>query len=345
MGELEEKVDTSSKPTTITSSPSSWTKGRVKSIHSEPEIVVEDESIENEGQTSSIETPSLRTPLDSVEPSEGIDEVDLEGPSDSYTQQLIQQQQQQQILLKLPGRTQASCVDEETGDDGDENSPDQETVSCSFVNANRTVPGVCTICLCSYEPGEEVSWSPRADCQHAFHTDCIIPWLVKNAEPKCPICRQDFCATVESQGRLSGGYPYSSRFASGVGPGLAGGSSMTNGNSPYDSYHAAMRQYNQYRFSDPFAGSLFSVDANGRIYAISAARSAGSQSLVDLHPAVASLHVRPTYSTLSRVNLGHRGVELTSTSRPDGETEGSSPFVIESTDPTTSNPQSQPEQR
>jgi hypothetical protein len=60
-------------------------------------------------------------------------------------------------------------------------------------NGNRSIPAVCTICLCPYENGEHVSWSPDKKCQHAFHKDCIIAWLAKKDEPKCPICRQDFC--------------------------------------------------------------------------------------------------------------------------------------------------------
>jgi Ring finger domain len=61
------------------------------------------------------------------------------------------------------------------------------------VNACRTIPGVCTICLCAYEDGDQISWSTEESCQHAFHTDCIVPWLAKKEEPRCPVCRQEFC--------------------------------------------------------------------------------------------------------------------------------------------------------
>ena len=63
------------------------------------------------------------------------------------------------------------------------------------INTDRTISGVCTICLCPYEDGDQISWSTEESCQHAFHTDCIIPWLAKKEEPKCPVCRQEFCAT------------------------------------------------------------------------------------------------------------------------------------------------------
>ena len=61
------------------------------------------------------------------------------------------------------------------------------------VSASRAVPGVCTICLCAYEDGDQITWSTEASCQHAFHTECIIQWLAKKEEPRCPVCRQEFC--------------------------------------------------------------------------------------------------------------------------------------------------------
>lgn len=64
----------------------------------------------------------------------------------------------------------------------------------NLINGNRDVPGFCAICLCHYEVEEEVSWSPQAACQHAFHRDCILSWLSKKEEPQCPVCRQEFCS-------------------------------------------------------------------------------------------------------------------------------------------------------
>ena len=63
----------------------------------------------------------------------------------------------------------------------------------NITNGNRKVPGVCAICLCAYEVGDVVAWSAEETCQHAFHNDCLVPWLAKNSEPHCPVCRQSFC--------------------------------------------------------------------------------------------------------------------------------------------------------
>eukprot|EP00668_Euglena_longa_P001751 GGOE01002061.1.p1 GENE.GGOE01002061.1~~GGOE01002061.1.p1 ORF type:complete len:1202 (+),score=349.57 GGOE01002061.1:358-3606(+) len=43
--------------------------------------------------------------------------------------------------------------------------------------------GVCAICLCGYEDGEQVGITP---CQHAFHPECFHPWFQQSAS--CPAC-------------------------------------------------------------------------------------------------------------------------------------------------------------
>lgn len=43
----------------------------------------------------------------------------------------------------------------------------------------------CTTCMEAFVLEEEVA---RLNCQHIFHRECIIPWLVKNNT--CPVCRR-----------------------------------------------------------------------------------------------------------------------------------------------------------
>jgi Ring finger domain len=86
-----------------------------------------------------------------------------------------------------------------------ENGEFNDTEDCGIVrlpmedgvNTSRTVPGVCTICLCAYEDGDQITWSTETLCQHAFHTECIVQWLAKKEEPRCPVCRQEFCPAAD----------------------------------------------------------------------------------------------------------------------------------------------------
>ena len=48
----------------------------------------------------------------------------------------------------------------------------------------------CSICLCPFEPAEEICWSSNKRCKHSFHKDCMSEWLQRHED--CPQCRQDY---------------------------------------------------------------------------------------------------------------------------------------------------------
>jgi len=48
----------------------------------------------------------------------------------------------------------------------------------------------CPICCETYVNGDDVAWSRNEHCWHAYHTDCILEWLLKHDD--CPICRNGF---------------------------------------------------------------------------------------------------------------------------------------------------------
>jgi len=57
----------------------------------------------------------------------------------------------------------------------------------------RPASGLCTICLCTFDVGSDVVWSSNPTCEHVFHADCILNWLLRQREgPLCPCCRRDF---------------------------------------------------------------------------------------------------------------------------------------------------------
>lgn len=46
---------------------------------------------------------------------------------------------------------------------------------------------VCSICIDEFEVGERLTLLPR--CQHAFHKECISPWL-RERQGCCPLCKK-----------------------------------------------------------------------------------------------------------------------------------------------------------
>lgn len=47
----------------------------------------------------------------------------------------------------------------------------------------------CAICLESYTQYDSISYSKHQRCMHAFHTNCIVPWLLDEKRSDCPCCR------------------------------------------------------------------------------------------------------------------------------------------------------------
>ena len=76
--------------------------------------------------------------------------------------------------------------------------PIQASHKCD--KGQRVVEAHCAICFSNYEPGEKVAWSGEEHCKHAFHYDCIMPWL-SNGKKRCPVCRHWFVpgARIEDQ--------------------------------------------------------------------------------------------------------------------------------------------------
>jgi len=76
-------------------------------------------------------------------------------------------------------------------------SSDGEMKSCK-------VPNCCAVCLCSYDVGDTIVWSSNKNCQHAFHEECIVPWLTKNQSGECPCCRCPFTDLPPPNGKGDG---------------------------------------------------------------------------------------------------------------------------------------------
>jgi hypothetical protein len=47
----------------------------------------------------------------------------------------------------------------------------------------------CAICLSHFKPQQLVCESNNSSCQHVFHKDCMVDWLMKHHDT-CPMCRE-----------------------------------------------------------------------------------------------------------------------------------------------------------
>ena len=103
------------------------------------------------------------------------DGEDLEGRDDTGKQDGIEDAADVIVVSSASQESQES----ETSATGDlsANSPAQKTTCTS-----------CSICIDDFETGEKIRLLPR--CGHAFHTDCILPWLTERSG-SCPLCKRN----------------------------------------------------------------------------------------------------------------------------------------------------------
>jgi hypothetical protein len=59
---------------------------------------------------------------------------------------------------------------------------------CESLAGEEEMAG-CAICLSHFKPQQLVCASNNSSCQHVFHKDCMVDWLMKHHD-NCPMCRE-----------------------------------------------------------------------------------------------------------------------------------------------------------
>jgi hypothetical protein len=59
---------------------------------------------------------------------------------------------------------------------------------CESLTGEEELAG-CAICLSHFKPQQLVCESSSSSCQHVFHKECMVNWLMK-LHDECPMCRE-----------------------------------------------------------------------------------------------------------------------------------------------------------
>lgn len=59
-------------------------------------------------------------------------------------------------------------------------------------DTNRLFQTCCAICWSPYRDGDTACLSSNKMCKHAYHADCVMPWLLEQKRNDCPLCRRNF---------------------------------------------------------------------------------------------------------------------------------------------------------
>jgi len=181
-----------------------WEKGRVVSMHGVPETDHDDNTTKKNNDGDDEKKEGVDDPPGQMA---GEDKTDEEAKAIA-TAPAVEEDAfgaDSNVILILPKVTVPSSKDDGSDEETNNNTnidPEQPVAEPDYTAAmqngeTRELSGVCTICLCPYETGDSVTWAAAGrKCEHAFHTECIISWLSKQEEPKCPVCRQSFCAPL-----------------------------------------------------------------------------------------------------------------------------------------------------
>ena len=86
----------------------------------------------------------------------------------------------------FPEDGRMDTVYEEEDHDDEEEDDDEE----SFRFSQN-----CCICQEDYCDGDEIAWPTNENCQHVYHLNCIMKWLMLDHD-ECPVCRANYIPEI-----------------------------------------------------------------------------------------------------------------------------------------------------
>ncbi len=128
--------------------------------------------------------PRGDTPNEEPNKDTANDAKDETGSDDNDEENMVKQESSvQDDAVDAPSEPPSQAASD-SGGIPEENS----TESTTEVLFTTTMSTSCSICIEDFEKGETIRLLPR--CGHAFHTDCILPWLTER-QGCCPCCKED----------------------------------------------------------------------------------------------------------------------------------------------------------
>jgi hypothetical protein len=131
-----------------------------------------------------------------------LPEIIYNGNNDDESQRgSVNDQTPNDITVKMGSEDYTSMEDTVAAssfDNDDAPKPKQELTVMDgdqrrYINTTSTT---CAICIEAFEHGESIRLLPR--CGHAYHTDCILPWLTTR-EACCPLCKTRVLQSLEDE--------------------------------------------------------------------------------------------------------------------------------------------------
>jgi len=147
------------------------------------------------GMSSSLPLQELMRAMDEQQQEDLENEISrIEANIHAFTEE---EQKRRKIMLEKTFKSRQKTLTK--GDfpgsmDDEEGESLGKEVSKNIGNGSSTLfmSGCCSICLSKYEIGDTVISSTNPVCNHVFHTDCLVSWLMRKQKPLCPCCRQTF---------------------------------------------------------------------------------------------------------------------------------------------------------